>query len=384
MTRLGDFVTIVGGGTPDRSVPEFWDGDIPWATIKDLNEKKYLTSTQENVSSLGVAKSATNIVQPGTVIAATRIGLGKVTISTAEVAINQDLKALYCKPSLVPHYLYYFLRKSAPAIQAMGKGATVKGITLDDLKGLPIRLPTVGIQQQIANALDKADTLRHKDQELLRKYDELTQSIFYKMFGNPMQNEKCWPVRTLDQCVKGKYGIKAGPFGSALKKEYYVTEGYKIYGQEQVIADDFEIGDYFITAAKYKDLESCKIESGDVLISMVGTYGKVSVVPSVFKPGIINPRLVKLSFDRNVIYPLFFKFLFQLPETKKMLANFSRGGTMDIINAGILKQLSIPVPPITEQEVFLRKLEKVSAAKLLLSETPSSTLFQALMTTHFA
>ena len=78
---------------------------------------------------------------------------------------------------------------------------------------------------------------------------------------------------------EGDLSTKAGPFGSSLKKDCYVVEGYKVYGQEQIIADNFDIGDYFITKEKFQKMEAYKITAGDVLISCVGTYGRVSVTP---------------------------------------------------------------------------------------------------------
>src|SRR5574340_400005 len=75
--------------------------------------------------------------------------------------------------------------------------------------------------------------------------------------------------------MSDKHALKAGPFGSALKKKFYVASGYKIYGQEQVISGDPNFGDYFIDEAKYRELESCAVKPGDLLISLVGTAGKV-------------------------------------------------------------------------------------------------------------
>ncbi len=69
--------------------------------------------------------------------------------------------------------------------------------------------------------------------------------------------------------------------------EYYSEIGYKIYGQEQVISDDFDYGDYYITDERYRKLENCKIQSGDILISLVGTFGQISIVPNKFEPGMI-------------------------------------------------------------------------------------------------
>ena len=107
-----------------------------------------------------------------------------------------------------------------------------------------------------------------------------------------------WRSAIVEELVDGsKYAMKAGPFGSSLKKEYYVPKGYKIYGQEQVIRGDPHYGDYYIDEERYQQLKSNAVESGDILISLVGTIGKVLILPENIEPGIINPRLVNWTFD---------------------------------------------------------------------------------------
>ena len=114
-------------------------------------------------------------------------------------------------------------------------------------------------------------------------------------------------------CSHTQYSIKAGPFGSALKKQFYVPDGYKIYGQEQVISGDPYCGDYFIDSVKYEELETCKIAPKDVLISLVGTVGKVLVLPDDCREGIINPRLIKIAPNLNYYRPEFFKYFLKVP-----------------------------------------------------------------------
>jgi len=89
-----------------------------------------------------------------------------------------------------------------------------------------------------------------------------------------------WEVCRLDSLGAGQIPpIKAGPFGSSLTKDTYVPTGYKVYGQEQVIRGDYLYGDYFITKKKYRELESCAVRPGDVLLSLVGTLGRLLAVP---------------------------------------------------------------------------------------------------------
>ena len=121
-----------------------------------------------------------------------------------------------------------------------------------------------------------------------------------------------WEVCRLDSLGSGAVPpIKAGPFGSSLTKDTYVPNGYKVYGQEQVIRGDYLYGDYFISLSKFRELESCSVNPGDILLSLVGTAGKLLVVPDDAPAGVINPRLIRFSFDRKRVCPQFFKELFE-------------------------------------------------------------------------
>lgn len=155
-----------------------------------------------------------------------------------------------------------------------------------------------------------------------------------------------------------KYAVKAGPFGSALKKEFYVKDGYKIYGQEQVIRNDHEYGDYFIDEQKFEELSSCAVKPFDVLISLVGTIGKVLVLSERSKPGIINPRLVKISLNLGCYQANFFKAYFESGFLRSLYAKESQGTTMDILNLGMIQRLPYPWCSIAEQNQILSILDE--------------------------
>jgi type I restriction enzyme S subunit len=158
--------------------------------------------------------------------------------------------------------------------------------------------------------------------------------------------------------VSDKYALKAGPFGSALKKEFYAESGYKIYGQEQVINGDPTFGDYFIDEAKYRELETCAVKPGDLLISLVGTAGKVLVLPPTASPGIINPRLLKLSLNQTHIAPAYAAYMLQSAWARHYFKLQGHGGTMEILNLGIIKALPVPVPPLFEQQRIVIEIDR--------------------------
>ena len=156
---------IYGGGTPSKNVPEYWDGDIPWVTVKDLIATK-IDGAQQYINKFGLENSSANMVPAGTVIIATRMALGKAVIASCDVAINQDLKAITGSPKIDSVFLHYWLLLQAKAIEKLGTGSTVKGVQLETIKSLRMQIPSsIQEQQKIATVLTNAD----KEIELLEQ-----------------------------------------------------------------------------------------------------------------------------------------------------------------------------------------------------------------------
>jgi type I restriction enzyme S subunit len=154
---FGDIVTkIVGGGTPSRANPAFWGNTIPWVTVKDFATHRP-TETQEYITQLGLNNSASHLIPSGTLITATRIALGKAVVYDVDVAINQDLKALFLKPDIHVPFLIYWFENFGKLIEELGSGSTVKGVSLPELKRFSLNLPEYSEQVAIATVLSDMD-----------------------------------------------------------------------------------------------------------------------------------------------------------------------------------------------------------------------------------
>lgn len=191
-----------------------------------------------------------------------------------------------------------------------------------------------------------------------------------------------------DICSNKPHAIKAGPFGSSLTKSCYTPSGYKIYGQEQVIRGDANYGDYYIDEKKFLELKSCEVEVRDLLISLVGTIGKVLIIPDKFEKGIINPRLVKVSLHSEISPEYIAKYLGSTLAIN-MFKRDSHGGTMEILNLKMLKGLPIPLPPVIEQYEIVRRVEamfKLAEAvekRVAAAKVRSEKLTQAILAKAF-
>ena len=281
---------------------------------------------------------------------------------------NNFTSILRPNKNIVPKFGLYLLKNlynKKKVLKFQNKTTGIINIKLNDyLNNTEITIPNLEVQDRIVEVLNKTQELIDKRKEQLESLDELVKSKFIEMFGDPVINPKGWKYPKIEEVVANeKNAIKAGPFGSALKKEYYIKSGYKIYGQEQVISGDINLGDYYISEEKYKELENYAIKSNDVLISLVGTYGKLLIVPTIFEAGIINPRLMKITFNSNLINTIYFKFFFQSESLRNRLSDNTHGGTMPILNVGIVRNINIPIPPIELQNQFADFVKQVDKLK---------------------
>lgn len=188
--RLGDLaLTITGGGTPSKNNPSYWGGDIPWASVKDLKDFKYLDDTQDYITQDGLKNSSSNLIPTGRIIVCTRMGLGKVLVNRVPVAINQDLKALELPPEVNTDF-FLILYKTR---EVSGTGTTVSGIKQDKLLALPAALPPLEEQSRIVAKVDElmalCDQLEAQQQQRRTLQNHLRQATLQAVAASQSPHE---------------------------------------------------------------------------------------------------------------------------------------------------------------------------------------------------
>ena len=170
--QLGDCVTLLSGGTPSKSRNDYWDGDLPWVSCKDMKVDR-IYDGQDHLSPLG-AENGTRLVPEGTILFVVRgmilANEFPVAISKRPVAFNQDLKAAICADFLETEFLYYWLKANSYEIlgRADEAGHGTKRIQTDRLLSLPIRIPPPFLQRQIAGVLSAYDDLIENSQRRIK------------------------------------------------------------------------------------------------------------------------------------------------------------------------------------------------------------------------
>ena len=164
----------LGGGTPERNNPQFWNGPVPWASVKDFTDDQLtLNSTEESITEQGLAASSTNLIPAGTPLVCTRMAVGRCSIANHDVAINQDVKALVPKENVSPKYLLRLLDSLKFRAESVAVGSTVKGIRISDLLSIQTPVAPSDEQSKIAQILDTLDTQIQKTEALIAKLEKI-------------------------------------------------------------------------------------------------------------------------------------------------------------------------------------------------------------------
>ena len=257
----------------------------------------------------------------------------------------------------------------------MGEGIR-QGLGYDELSRLILPVPSFSEQSRIATFLDercgKIDEAIAKHKALIEKLDEYRKGIITEaVTGGTFYNEetkdlpKGWTLCRIKNLLSpSKEGIKIGPFGSSLTGKVLGDAEYKVYGQWNIVGKDFSAGKNYVNEDTFKALYSYVVVEGDVLISMMGTIGKCTIIPSGIQPGIMDSHVIKARLN-SLILPRFFEYEYDKDNShyvfKQMLVNRT-GSIMDGLNSTVVKNLHFLLPPLAEQQKIVAYLDEKCAA----------------------
>ncbi|ADR18490.1 restriction endonuclease subunit S [Calditerrivibrio nitroreducens] len=182
--KLGEVIEIITGGTPKTSVPEYWNGDIPWLSITDFNNgRKYCYNAEKKITEKGLKESTTNILKKGQIIISARGTVGVISMLGRDMAFNQSCYGINAKAGLTFNdFIYYLLKFNIPHFISNSYGAVFDTITKQTFEQIIIKLPPLPEQKAIASVLssldDKIDLLHRQNQTL----EKMAETLFRKWF----------------------------------------------------------------------------------------------------------------------------------------------------------------------------------------------------------
>jgi len=328
-------------------------------------------------------------IKNGELLVAWSASLGAFIWKGSDAWLNQHIFKVIPNEHLVTkEFLYYTISNAIEELYDKTHGTGMVHVTKPVFESHKVFLPSLIEQKRIVEKLDKLLAKVGESKARLEKIPgilkRLRQSVLFAAYTglltqgwrrknlvniedqNYLAPERipfsipeswCW-VKWIDVVSQAKHSFKRGPFGGALKKEIFVTTGYKVYEQCNPINDNCDLGNYFITKEKFEELNSFKVNEGDLLISCSGvTLGRITRIPHSYKEGIINQALLKVTLDESKINSDYFISYFRSKTFQEFLFENAQGSAQpNIKGVKELKTLPIPLAPLQEQIEIVKRI----------------------------
>lgn len=348
------------------------NGDVRLVQLADVGDGTYRDKSARFLTSEKAAELRCTFLKEGDVLIARMPdplgracvfpGDSKASVTVVDVCIARSGNGEFDHRWLAWFVNAYPFRSAVAGLQS---GSTRKRISRGNLSTIPLPVPPPDEQRRIVAEIEKQFTRLETGaaalpsiKAKLKRYRAAVLKAACEGKLVPTEKNK-WKEMSLPQFVsRVPNSIRRGPFGSAIKKDFFVCEGYKVYQQQNAIYDDFSLGNYFIDGKKFDELSSFEVKPKDLIISCSGTVGRIAVVPEWAQPGIINQALLKLTLDQAIVLNSFFVIMFR-HRVREFLIAGSRGAAMQNI-AGVseLKKFRWRIPPAAEQERIIAEVER--------------------------
>ncbi|MGY1452142.1 restriction endonuclease subunit S [Streptomyces sp. SS8] len=273
---LGDLCEITIGKTPPRAERKYWGEGTPWLSIADMNQGRDLRVTKEQVTDLAANGPAGRLVQSGTLLLSFKLSVGKVGFSRVPMYTNEAIAALPIKDRsrTHPEFMYWAL-KCADLLRGADDAAMGKNLNKKKLAEFAVPLPSLAEQRRIAAVLDQVDTLRAKRREAIALLDDLTQSIFLDMFGDPSVNTRGFEVREIETLVAEGDRINYG----VVQPGRHVEDGVPLIRSGDLRRLGVDRSSLMRISPNIESRYSrSRIKGNEILIGCVGAIGEVAIV----------------------------------------------------------------------------------------------------------
>ena len=379
--KIKEVADVIGGSTPKTNVEEYWGGDNYWVTPAELDGSKYIEKTVRCITSNAVDKTNLTLMPSGTVLLSSRAPIGKVCITKAPMYCNQGFKNLICKELLYNEFAYYFLKHNVDYLQSLGTGATFKEISKKVVENVTIPVPPLSEQQHIVEELDLLSSIIEKKKAQLNELDNLAQSLFYEMFGDPITNEKGWEVKKLKEaCTCITDGDHMPPPKVDKGIPFITISNIDKQNREIDFRDTF-----FVPQSYYDSInKERKAQIDDVLYTVTGSYG-IPIIVKEDRNFCFQRHIALLRPNKHLVSPCYLCYWALCKSIKYLADDVATGIAQKTVGLSSLRKFPIIIPPLSLQQQFASKIEAIEHQKELIKQSIKEveTLFNSRMDYYF-
>ena len=356
--RVGAICSFIGGGTPSKRNDEYWNGNVPWASVKDI-KGDYLYETVDHITEAGLLNSSSNMCEEDDLLLVTRIEPAKTIISKIKTAINQDLKIV--KSNLSPIFLHYYFKNFKHDFEMKSSGSTVQGITLSNVQNNPLPLPPMNEQQRILNTIQTLfadlDEAKEKLTVVVEGFAQRKAAILHQAFTGELTakwreenhlSSESWEKRRLGELGTLERG----------KSKHRPRNDPKLFGGPYpfVQTGDISSAGMYLTAHKQTlsevGLQQSKLfPTGTLCITIAANIGDVSILSydCCFPDSVVGFTPNESSLSEYVYY--------MMTTIQQELEANAPATAQKNINLKVLNDTYVSVPTIDEQREFVRILD---------------------------
>lgn len=376
--KISEVCEFISGGTPSRSIPDYFRGSIPWITSADLTDD-VVTKARDYITEEALRESATKIVPKDNILLVTRTGVGKVAITGIDICISQDFTGLKLnKKKVTTRYLYYFLISQQHYFVSQQRGATIQGITREAVENVCLRLPPLAEQQRIAAILQKADRVRRLRRYARKMSESVLQGVFLEMFGDPERNPKGWNKTKLEDICEIRRGASPRPIDNFLGGNVpWIRIGDGTQGDTIYITST---KDYVTPAGAAK---SVYLKAGALIFANCGVslgFARILKIDGCIHDGWLSFEKINTS----EIDPVF--LLKTLNQITPYLRSLAPEGTQPNLNTEIMRNFLVITPPMDLQSKYVNIVNYYNRINVQQAEAERQAehLFQSLLRRAFA
>lgn len=347
--KLSEVMDLIGGGTPKTTKPEYWDGEIPWLSVKDFNNDfRFVYETEKHITELGLNNSSTKLLKAGDVIISARGTVGEIATIPFPMAFNQSCYGLRAKKEIVTaDFLYYLIKHNIHILKKNTHGSVFDTITRDTFAGIEVDIPDIDAQSKIAGILSNIDEKIEVNVRINENLEQQVQTLFADWLS--ANSESATEIALGNICTKVTDGSHFSPKDDS-------TSSIPMLSVKDMREFDFDLtsckhiceGDYEKMVAN-----DCVPQVNDILVAKDGSYLKEIFICNEKRKLAILSSIAIFRPNTTVIHPeILLAFLKSPRVLQEVRDNYVSGSALPRIVLKDFKKLTFSLPNMDAQNLI--------------------------------
>lgn len=372
------------GKTPNTKEPLYYEGDVSWVTPTDLQGQQYISDTNTKISELALLDNQAFLHKEDTVLISCIGDIGKTAIVKKAASSNQQITGVRVKENVIlPKFFYYWIIRNKEYIGFKANKVTIPILNNANLKKLNISFPKdLEFQRKVVSQLDNIQFYINKKIEIVRILEKLIHSVYFQMFGDPVNNQKGFKKLTINQISDSKRGVTRGIENPGLNLE----SGYPYLTTSNIKSGEIKVKkENFTSEETYEKFRRSICQNGDVILTIRASIGQAAVVTERYNGYNITRGLAIIPLNQNVVKSSYLICTIQSRGFQFLIQGNVKGTTFAQLNLDKLKGIKIPIPEIKLQEKFQSRYDLVSELRSNMEKSLEimQQLFQVILQNAF-